>query len=95
MIRSAILVLVLCCRLVSSGVVLSTFRQEALDEHNAKRTLHCVPSLMLNATLNDIAQNYSEYLAANRLFAHSGASGLGENLWMMSSSVAITSVTGT
>jgi len=50
--------------------------------------------MILNASLNDIAQNYSEYLAANNLFQHSGVAGLGENLWMESSSVVISFVNG-
>jgi uncharacterized protein YkwD len=50
--------------------------------------------MILNSTLNTIAQNYSEYLAANNLFVHSGTPGLGENLWAMFSSVAISFVNG-
>ncbi|UJR17634.1 hypothetical protein I4U23_004530 [Adineta vaga] len=80
---------------VSSAFILANFHQEALLEHNIKRQLHCVGAMVLNSTLTQIAQNYSEYLAKNNLFAHSGASGLGENLWAASASGVIDSVTGT
>jgi glioma pathogenesis-related protein 2 len=73
---------------------LINFQQGCLQQHNYRRQLHCVPSLVLNATLNAIAQNYANYLAANRLFLHSGAAGLGENLWMTSSSSVLTTIPG-
>jgi uncharacterized protein YkwD len=79
---------------VSSGVVLATFQQQALVQHNYQRQLHCTGAMILNSTLNTIAQNYSDYLAANNLFQHSGTSGLGENLWAMWSSIVITFVNG-
>lgn len=81
-------------RPVSSAVVLSTFQQQALIEHNLRRQLHCTGPMILNSTLNAIAQNYSEYLAANNLFQHSGRAGLGENLWSMWSSGSIHFVNG-
>lgn len=67
--------------LASGQIVLSTFRQQALAEHNYFRRLHCTAPLILNETLNDIAQNYSRYLAANNIFKHSGYPRLGENLY--------------
>ncbi len=79
---------------VSNAVVLADFPQQALIEHNFRRQLHCTGAMILNSTLNTIAQNYSEYLAANNLFVHSGTPGLGENLWAMFSSVAISFVNG-
>lgn len=81
-------------RPVSSAVVLSVFQQQALIEHNLRRQLHCTVPMVLNSTLNAIAQNYSEYLAANNLFQHSGRAGLGENLWSMWSSATIHFVNG-
>jgi len=81
-------------RPISSTIVLTDFQQQALVEHNLKRQLHCTGAMVLNSTINTIAQNYSEYLAANNLFQHSGTPGLGENLWALSSSAAITFVNG-
>jgi uncharacterized protein YkwD len=80
---------------VSSTIVLADFQQQALTEHNLKRALHCTGPLALDSTINTIAQNYSIYLAAqNNGLVHSGAVGLGENLWYISSSAAITFVNG-
>jgi uncharacterized protein YkwD len=81
-------------RPVLGTVVLSDFQQQALLEHNYYRQLHCTGALILNSTLNAIAQNYSQYLATNNLFQHSGTAGLGENLWSESSSSAINFVNG-
>ncbi len=75
---------------------LADFQQEGLTQHNYYRQqLHCTTAMMLNASLNTIAQNYAQYLAANNIFNHSGAAGLGENLWMAYSSAAMTFVNGT
>ncbi|CAF4201446.1 unnamed protein product, partial [Rotaria magnacalcarata] len=79
---------------VSSTIILANFQQQALDQHNYFRDLHCTPTMVLNSTLNTIAQNYADYLTTNNLFQHSGTAGLGENLWAMSSSAAITFVNG-
>lgn len=90
-----LIVAVLNNRQVSSTIVLADFQQQALTEHNLKRALHCTDSMALDSTINTIAQNYSDYLAAqNSGLVHSGAAGLGENLWYMSSSAAITFVNG-
>jgi uncharacterized protein YkwD len=76
-------------------VILSDFQQQALVQHNYYRQqLHCTTAMTLNASLNTIAQNYAQYLAANNIFNHSGTPGLGENLWMESSSVVISFVNG-
>ncbi|CAF4602544.1 unnamed protein product, partial [Rotaria sp. Silwood1] len=72
----------------------TTFQQQALLQHNYYRQLHCTDALVLNSTINAIAQTYANYLAANNLFQHSGTSGLGENLWTVWSSGAIRSVNG-
>ena len=77
------------------AIVLSTFQQEALVQHNYYRQqLHCTTGMTLNSSISTIAQNYAEFLAANSLFNHSGVSGLGENLWMLSSSGVISSLNG-
>ncbi len=81
-------------RPVLNAIVLATFQQEALAEHNLKRQIHCTGPMTLNSTLNTIAQNYSEYLAANNLFVHSYTPGLGENLYKISSSNPITYLNG-
>ena len=44
------------------------------------RSKHCAPPLKLNATLNDIAQQYAERLALTKTFEHSGTKYNGE--WM-------------
>jgi uncharacterized protein YkwD len=92
---SLFLILTLIINLrISNAIILSDFQQQALIEHNYRRQLHCTVGMTLNSSLNAIAQNYSEYLAANNLFVHSGAAGLGENLWSMSSSGTISFVNG-
>jgi uncharacterized protein YkwD len=79
---------------VSTTVVLADFQQQALVQHNYLRQLHCTGALSLNSSINSIAQNYSNYLAANNLFQHSGTPGLGENLWAIWSSVALSFING-
>jgi len=64
-----------------------------LAYHNQLRAKHCVPALVLDDVLNQVAQNYSEYLAANNLFQHS-YNEYGENLYSMDSSAAIKALTG-
>ncbi|CAF1594146.1 unnamed protein product, partial [Didymodactylos carnosus] len=59
------------------------------------RKRHCVPDLVLNDVLNEIAQEYADYLASTGSFAHSGntvndGEYLGENLYMMSGSAGVT-----
>ncbi|CAF2712154.1 unnamed protein product [Rotaria sp. Silwood2] len=63
----------------------TTFQNQALAATNIHRAYHCAPNIILNATLNSIAQSYSEQLAATKTFVHSG-NGYGENLWAISSS---------
>ena len=88
------MLMVLIHRPTVSTIILADFQQQALLEHNYYRQLHCTDAVMLNSTLNAIAQNYSQYLAAHNLFQHSGTAGLGENLYSMSSSNIITFVNG-
>lgn len=94
LISSLFMLMVLIHHPTVSTIILADFQQQALLEHNYYRQLHCTGPMMLNSTLNAIAQNYSQYLASNGLFNHSGAAGLGENLWTMSSSNIITFLNG-
>ena len=65
---------------------LKTFRDNCLKEHNVHRRNHQVSDLKINEELNNIAQKYSEKLAATNSFGHSGAKfkgdNMGENLYM-------------
>lgn len=47
---------------VLQSLDLAALRQAELAKHNELRALHGCPPLILNDTLNTIAQNYSEYL---------------------------------
>ncbi|UJR25720.1 hypothetical protein I4U23_007071 [Adineta vaga] len=80
---------------VSSSSAFTTFQNEALNQTNQYRAKHCAPNLKLNATLNNIAQNYAKKLASLNSMIHS-QNGLGENLYSTSSSEAIdiTSIKG-
>ena len=73
---------------------LGVFQQEALVQHNFRRQQHCVPAMILNSTLNTIAQNYAVFLASNNLFNHSSYPGLGENLWAISTSGTLGVING-
>ncbi|CAF1636827.1 unnamed protein product, partial [Adineta ricciae] len=79
---------------LSNAIVFADFRRQALDEHNALRRLHCTGAMVLNSSLNSRAQNYANYLARNKLFQHSGAPRLGENLWSSWSPVPLILVNG-
>lgn len=80
---------------VSISLDLNVFQQEALTEHNLKRALHCANPLQLDSTINTVAQNYANTLAAQDAgLIHSTGSGYGENLWYISSSTTITFVNG-
>ncbi|CAF3073258.1 unnamed protein product [Rotaria socialis] len=81
--------------MVHATIVLSDFQQQALDEHNYYRQqMHCTGPMILNASLNVIAENYAQYLAANNIFSHSLTPGLGENLYYSYSSAGINSMDG-
>merc|ERR1712203_260547 len=45
-------------------VDLDKFRQDSLAAHNAYRAKHGVPALKLNDELNDVAQEWADYLMA-------------------------------
>ncbi|CAF0888692.1 unnamed protein product [Adineta steineri] len=53
-------------------ISLETYRQQALDQHNFYRKKHCVPSLIIDPALNDIAQTYAEHLADTHALVHCG-----------------------
>ncbi|CAF1036049.1 unnamed protein product [Didymodactylos carnosus] len=63
---------------------LNSFRQQALDAHNLYRRKYCVQQMTLDSYLNSVAQEYAQYLAQNNLFQHSNHQGMGENLYMTS-----------
>jgi uncharacterized protein YkwD len=65
---------------------LAAFRAAALKQHNVYRAKHGVPSLVLSAQLNDVAQQYAEQLARTNQLVHSDNTQLGENLYAFGSS---------
>lgn len=71
-----------------------TFRQQMLAAHNSYRKKHCVSALQSDDGLNDAAQKYAEHLAQTNSFQHSGAKGVGENLYASYSSQRINTVDG-
>jgi len=60
----------------------SGMAKEILDAHNFYRSQVGIPPLAWSNDLASQAQQWANYLSANRLFKHSGAQGEGENLWM-------------
>jgi len=62
------------------------FQLDSLSQTNKYRATHCVPKLILNSTLNKIAQAYAVKLATLGYLVHSG-NGLGENLYAIWSTV--------
>merc|ERR1712241_805026 len=69
-------------------VDLVKFRQDSLTAHNAYRAKHGVPALKLNDELNDVAQEWADYLMAVDGFAHRHPNKYGENLYMSSGRAA-------
>jgi glioma pathogenesis-related protein 2 len=59
---------------------LQTFRQQALSTHNSLRQKHGAPPLVLDNTLNNVAQGWADKLAATGKFQHSNSK-YGENLY--------------
>jgi hypothetical protein len=70
------------------------YQQYTLAAHNRYRARHCVSPLQLDDSISQSAQNYAQHLANINQMVHSGTSGLGENLYMQWSSVAITNING-
>ena len=64
---------------------LETLRNVILSRHNTYRKQHQVDDLVRNSAIEEIAQAYSEKLAASGKFEHSGnkfnGNSLGENLY--------------
>merc|ERR1712004_948133 len=69
-------------------VDLDKFRQDSLTAHNAYRAKHGVPALKLNDELNDVAQEWADYLMAVDSFEHRHPNKYGENLYMSSGRAA-------
>merc|ERR1712126_749088 len=69
-------------------VDLDKFRQDSLTAHNAYRAKHGVPALKLNNELNDVAQEWADYLMAVDGFEHRHPNKYGENLYMSSGRAA-------
>lgn len=80
--------------LLAATANFTDFQNDALARHNILRQQHCVPSLVLNSSLNAIAQNFATYLAVNNFFNHSRVSGLGENLWAVRSTGTLGNING-
>ena len=68
----------------NSNDCVSQFRQATLSAHNEFRSRHGSGPLQETSELDEGAQSYAQYLAANNRFSHSRAKNLGENLYMMS-----------
>lgn len=71
--------------IAQTSIDLSTLQSTALSKHNTYRSTHHSPSMTLNNSLNNTAQSWAEYLAANRVFEHSDRSqrnNAGENLYV-------------
>jgi glioma pathogenesis-related protein 2 len=63
-------------------------RSNALSQHNVYRAAHRTPALKVDEDLNYTAQLYANYLAAKGKFEHSGAPGIGENLFVYHTTAA-------
>jgi len=64
---------------------LTNFRNTALAKHNAYRSIHHSPAMVLNSATNNTAQAWANQLASTGTFAHSSSSqrnGAGENLYV-------------
>ena len=71
--------------MAQTSIDLATFRSTALSKHNSYRTTHRSPNMTISSSLNNTAQSWAEYLAANGAFQHSSASqrnNAGENLYV-------------
>jgi uncharacterized protein YkwD len=56
------------------------FRKAALTAHNTYRAKHSAPPLKSDSSIDTNALRWSQNLAKNDIFKHSGTNGLGENL---------------
>jgi len=67
------------------------FRKAALTAHNTYRAKHSAPPLKSDSSIDTTALRWSQYLAKNDVFKHSGTNGLGENLYLSYGGVLSTS----
>jgi uncharacterized protein YkwD len=71
--------------IAETSIDLNTLRSIALSQHNTYRRIHRSPDMTLDNGLNNTAQSWAEYLAANAVFEHSSRSqrnNAGENLYV-------------
>jgi uncharacterized protein YkwD len=71
---------------------LDAFRTAAFAAHNQYRALCGVPSLAESDTIGSSAQAWATQMATTNVFAHSGNSLYGENLYVQFSSSALSNV---
>lgn len=64
-----------------STIDLPTLHSSTLSQHNDYRALHHAPALTSSNSLERSAQDWANQLASTGAFEHSGASGVGENLY--------------
>ena len=57
------------------------FKTAALNVHNAYRAKHGSPPLVELSSIDSMALAWSQNLAKNNIFQHSGTKGVGENLY--------------
>ena len=72
-----------------SNACIKAFRAAILSAQNTYRSQHQVGSLNQSETIGATAQAYASYLAADKLFEHSGAN-LGENIGTIAATSAPT-----
>ncbi|CAF1149330.1 unnamed protein product [Rotaria sp. Silwood1] len=68
-----------CSMINIKSLDVDRYRQEAIAQHNIYRAQCKAGDLQKNATLDQIAQNWCEQLAATNQFNHSGTIEYGEN----------------
>lgn len=61
--------------------VTGDFNEMVLNQHNAMRRKHNVPPLTLDNTLNSVAQNWANRLAAENRLYHNPSTNYGENVF--------------
>jgi uncharacterized protein YkwD len=59
------------------------FRNAALNAHNKFRAKHSAPPMKSDSSIDTTALRWSQYLAKNDIFKHSGTNGVGENLFAL------------
>jgi uncharacterized protein YkwD len=79
---------------IDINAILPQLRQDILTAINYYRNLHGTQPLILDDSISASAQAWATQIANTGVFAHSNTAGLGENLYMMSSSAALNVVDG-